>query len=299
MAGVRFQNPNPQFFDDDGDVLAGGSLTFYVSGTSTLADTYSEDDLDPGDANENPVDLDGDGRPSVDIFLDPAVSYRCVLKDADDATVFDKDPIGGADITAAIAAHNADPDAHQEASESVFGFTQYASQSETNTGTATDRAITPATLAGRTATETRAGVIELATAAEVELGVDTTRAVTPAGIQSLQATTAEILAGTDTLHFMGPDAFVGASVLANPGHYKLPGGLIFQFGTGTVTSTAPQNFTFPVAFATACFGVFTTITAGGNDHNLAVSAKTTTNFTVDGNDAGDYPTPFDWIAVGV
>lgn len=186
MAGIRFSDPNPQFFDSNGDPLSGGSLTFYVTETTTQATTYSDADLTT--PNTNPVDLDADGRPETDVFLDPSVTYRGILKSAAGATIWDKDPLGGADITAAIAAHNEDADAHQLASESVAGFTEYASQTETNTGTATNRSITPATLAGRTATDARAGVIELATNAEVATGTDTARAVTPAGLAAHEAT---------------------------------------------------------------------------------------------------------------
>ena len=34
--GIAFWNPNPQFFDANGVPLVGGTLTFYVAGTTTL-----------------------------------------------------------------------------------------------------------------------------------------------------------------------------------------------------------------------------------------------------------------------
>ncbi len=306
MPGLRFVNPNPQFFDDDGDVLAGGSITFMISGTSTLTDTFDDDDLDPGDANVNPVPLDGDGRLSLDVFLDPAVVYRAVLKDANGATIWDKDPLPGADIAAAIAAHNADPDAHQEASESVFGFTQYASQSETNTGTATDRAITPATLAGRTATETRAGVIELATSAEVTTGTDAVRAVTPAtllaGLTATFASAAETLTGTSTTKAITPGGFSGNNLLAASGYYKFPEGFTIQWGTGTSSQDAAQTFTFPTAFATACYGVIVQRTENNVVTPLMPSnspAPTTTQFTINRDSGISDSVPFFYVAIGV
>ena len=68
------------------------------------------------------------------------------------------------------------------ASATVAGLVELATDAETQTGTDTARAITPANLAARTATETRTGIVELATTAEVVTGTDTARAVTPAGV---------------------------------------------------------------------------------------------------------------------
>lgn len=306
MSGLRFQNPNPQFFDDDGDVLAGGSVTFYISGTSTLADTYDDDDLDPGDANPNPVPLDGDGRLTVDVFLDPAVVYRAVLMDANDATVWDKDPIPGADINAAITAHNNDLAAHYAASESQRGFVELASQSEVNTGTDTARAVTPATLAGRTATETRAGVIELATAAEVTTGTDAVRAVTPAtllaGLTASFASAAETLTGTSTTKAITPGGFAGNKTLAASGFYKFPGGLILQWGTGSSTSDSPEDFNFPTAFATACYGVGVFRLGDNITEPLFASDSsppTTTEFVINRDSSISDSVPFFYIAIGV
>lgn len=88
MAG-RFQNPNYQFFDENGDPLAGGKLEFFVSGTSTPQDTYSDDALTV--ANTNPVILDGAGR-AGDIFL-LSTDYKVVLKESDDTVVWTADPV--------------------------------------------------------------------------------------------------------------------------------------------------------------------------------------------------------------
>lgn len=68
------------------------------------------------------------------------------------------------------------------ASATVAGKVELATDAETQTGTDTTRAITPANLAARTATETRTGVVELATVAEATTGTDTTRAITAAGL---------------------------------------------------------------------------------------------------------------------
>ena len=87
----RFFPPGIQFFTNDGQVLADGTLTFSDSGTTTLRNTYS----DPGltTPNANPVPLDGAGRPEVDIWGDG--SYRVVLEDSLGATIVTLDNVSG------------------------------------------------------------------------------------------------------------------------------------------------------------------------------------------------------------
>lgn len=67
------------------------------------------------------------------------------------------------------------------ATTSRLGLVELATDTETQTGTDTARAVTPASLTSRTATETRRGIVELATPAEATAGTDTERALTPAG----------------------------------------------------------------------------------------------------------------------
>lgn len=109
------------------------------------------------------------------------------------------------------------------ASTTASGIVELATNAETQTGTDTARAVTPAGLASVTATETRAGLVELATTAEVQTGTDTARAVTPAGLAARTATetragvvelatTAEVQTGTDTDRAVTP-AGLAASVI--------------------------------------------------------------------------------------
>ncbi len=88
MAG-RFSNPNYQFFDENGDPLAGGKLEFFESGTSTPQDTFSDDALTV--PNTNPKILDSAGR-AGDIFFTSS-DYKVVLKKADDTVVWTADPV--------------------------------------------------------------------------------------------------------------------------------------------------------------------------------------------------------------
>lgn len=79
---------------------------------------------------------------------------------------------GGTGQSSASAAFSA---LKQDATASVTGVVELATDAETQTGTDTTRAITPANLSARTATETRTGIVELATEAEMNAGTDTTR----------------------------------------------------------------------------------------------------------------------------
>jgi hypothetical protein len=72
-----------------------------------------------------------------------------------------------------------------QATESTLGLVSLATQTEVNTGTNTTDAVTPATLAGRTATETRSGIAEIATQAETDAGTDDATIVTPLKLKTL------------------------------------------------------------------------------------------------------------------
>lgn len=87
----RFFPPGIQFFTNDGQVLADGSITFTDSGTTDPRGTWS----DPGmtTPNPDPVPLDGAGRPEVDIWGDGA--YRVVIKDSLGATLVTLDNVSG------------------------------------------------------------------------------------------------------------------------------------------------------------------------------------------------------------
>ena len=78
---ARFSNPFPQFFNSIPQVLAGAKLFFYVAGTSTKLDTYS--DSAETVPNTNPVVLNASGYPSTDIFLKNQ-AYKVVLASATD-----------------------------------------------------------------------------------------------------------------------------------------------------------------------------------------------------------------------
>jgi len=75
-----------------------------------------------------------------------------------------------------------------QATETVLGLVEIATQTETNDGVSDTTAVTPAKLAGRTATESRTGIAELATQAETNTGTDDARIVTPLKLKTNLAT---------------------------------------------------------------------------------------------------------------
>ncbi len=66
-----------QFFDGNGKPLALGNLYYYVAGTTTPQNTYS--DSVGAIPNTNPIELDGSGRLQVDVYLGSTADYKEVL----------------------------------------------------------------------------------------------------------------------------------------------------------------------------------------------------------------------------
>lgn len=87
----------PQFFDSQGAVLAGGKLYWYLAGTTTPEDTYT--DSTGATANANPIVLDSAGRPATGIYLEESVSYKLVVHDSSGNTVFTQDNVVGISTT--------------------------------------------------------------------------------------------------------------------------------------------------------------------------------------------------------
>lgn len=78
-----------QYFDANGNPLAGGKIYTYITGSVTPAVTYTNWTGTPA---ANPIVLDSQGR--TRIYLDPLVSYKFVLTDANGVGVgLDMDPI--------------------------------------------------------------------------------------------------------------------------------------------------------------------------------------------------------------
>lgn len=124
--GNRLVNPDLQFLDGTPEAREGAGLFFYVTTTSTKTDTYSDAALTT--PNTNPIVLDADGRPTVSIFLDPAVTYRVGLAAAgytDPPASFIEtwDPVvdHAANVTAAFQVYAGDPNGNVAGNAGVVG----------------------------------------------------------------------------------------------------------------------------------------------------------------------------------
>lgn len=83
-----------QFFDDNGNPLAGGLIYTYQAGSSTPETTYTT--VAASIAHSNPIVLDAAGRvPTGEIWLLAGVSYKFVLKTAGDILIATYDNIDG------------------------------------------------------------------------------------------------------------------------------------------------------------------------------------------------------------
>ena len=91
--------PKLQFFDANGNPLAGGKLYTYAAGTTTPLATYT--DYGGGTANPNPVILDSRGEANV--WLGTAL-YKFKLTTSTNVDVWTVDNVGGAATLAALAA---------------------------------------------------------------------------------------------------------------------------------------------------------------------------------------------------
>jgi hypothetical protein len=83
-----------QFFDNNGNPLAGGKIFTYSAGTTTNQATYTS--ASGAIAHSNPIILDGAGRvPSGEIWLTDGLEYKFVIKDSVDALIGTFDNIIG------------------------------------------------------------------------------------------------------------------------------------------------------------------------------------------------------------
>lgn len=88
-----------QFFDDNGDPLAGGKIYSYQAGTTTPQATYTSST--GGTPNANPVVLDAAGRAAI--WLNTDLSYKFLIKTSADASVFNEDNIIGLSTNNSVA----------------------------------------------------------------------------------------------------------------------------------------------------------------------------------------------------
>jgi hypothetical protein len=85
-----FAPPYHTISDANGDPISGGKAYFYVSGGLVPASVYTTSALNV--AHAFPVVADSAGRLAA-IYLDPAVTYRVIIKDATGGVIRDTDPL--------------------------------------------------------------------------------------------------------------------------------------------------------------------------------------------------------------
>ena len=92
--------------DSTGTPYPSAKLYFYTTGTTTLVTVYAASDL--GSTLTNPVIADSNGLFPA-IYLAPGATYKAVLKDTNDVTVWTTDPIGSAPLTASSSTSSSIP----------------------------------------------------------------------------------------------------------------------------------------------------------------------------------------------
>lgn len=93
MAGALLPEVFLRAIGSDGLAMSGAKLYFYLTGTTTPTNTYTSSTL--GTPNANPVVADSGGLFAA-IYLDPAVTYRVILKTSGGTTIQDIDPYASA-----------------------------------------------------------------------------------------------------------------------------------------------------------------------------------------------------------
>jgi len=99
-----------QFFDLNGDPLAGGLLYTYFAGTTTPSSTWTSHLANT--FNTNPIVLDSAGRVVEEIWIDLALSYKFVLKDANFVQIWEHDYVSfytAPDLDLAALSNAVDP----------------------------------------------------------------------------------------------------------------------------------------------------------------------------------------------
>lgn len=265
--GFRFINQLPQFFNASGQVMSGGQLAFYESGTTTPLNTYTDETL--AHANPNPLELDSTGRPTADIWMNG--NYRVVLLDSTGATIWTRDDV-------------------QQPGGTTFSLPALqAQQFLSNDGTSPLwtpilQVPNPAGASGKTLSTDGSNLFWIPTPTN--------------GSNGSAGTNANVdVTATDVKWNNGTGAFA---------HYQMGAGSAPASGnhTSSTTVTFPVPFaTTPVVMASVSG---TTFASSGYLAALAISNVSTTGFTIafdtnssDGSNGNIIaPVPFNWVAFG-
>ena len=299
-------SPKLQFFDANGNPLVGGKLfTYAANSTSPLATYTDETGTTPA---SNPIVLDSRGECSV--WLSSA-KYKFKLTTASEAEIWTVDDVNGAALvltdatglpltsgvtgilpianggTNANSAAQAFSNIKQAASTTATGVVELATDAETQTGTDSTRAVTPAGLASVVSSTTLRGLVELATDAEAQAGTDATRAITPASLLAANVVASTVTATTSgtsvTLTGNVPSTAKRVTVILNEISTSGTSPVLVQLGTaGPVWVTsgyvghADNAYGTPAPY-TAGLGIERTSASGGSRVGILTLTKVTSN----------------------
>jgi len=132
----RFNNPVPQYLDNSGNVLAGGKLYLYESGSNTLKPLFNASNKQTPIAN--PVVFDASGR-TPEIFFDGTA--RAILTNSNDVQIWDRDPVNAEALQVNLSLWSAAID--YEEFDFVRGSDGNYYQSKTNNNLNNDPTISP------------------------------------------------------------------------------------------------------------------------------------------------------------
>lgn len=141
------------------------------------------------------------------------------------------------------------------------------------------------------------GVIEELTGTQAGTIIGSATA-TASGVVEL-ATAAEILTGTDDTRPMVPGFFAdNASFTATGGYYKLPGGLIIQWGTtSSISGNSSLTVTLPTAYSNSTYQVVASALQGdADDCTINIGSRSTTQVVLWNTATGS--TTATWVAFG-
>jgi parallel beta-helix repeat protein len=119
-----------QFLDNAGNVLTGGKIFTYAAGTTTNQATYTSSN--GATPHPNPIILDASGRvPGGEIWLTDGLSYKFILRDANDVLIATYDNVTGINSNF-IAFTNQQEIQTATAGQTVFNFTTMTYSPGTN-----------------------------------------------------------------------------------------------------------------------------------------------------------------------
>ena len=239
--------PKTQFLDASGAPLVGGKVFTYAAGTTTPLATYTTSGGTT--PNANPVILNARGE--ADIWYSNGVSYKVVLKDSADATIWTVDNIV---IAGSMASQNAN-------AVSITGGTigSGVTFNGNTTGTAANVTGTVAVANGGTGATTAAAARTNLSAAASGANAD---------ITSLKQDVAIVATGTVGTDSIG---YRGAPQNAQTAAYQLAladNGKHISITTGGITIPANTAAAFPIGATVVIFN------NSGSSQNIAITTDT-------------------------